>query len=57
MKFHLLGSYEILGNALDEPPGACLDKVARALQILERHDGSKLSTAKHLEEIAKSGNW
>jgi len=55
--FAFAGAYEVLGSALDDPPGAVFDKVARSLQIVERIDKNKRSTGKHLEEIAKSGNW
>ncbi|CAK8690857.1 unnamed protein product [Clavelina lepadiformis] len=53
---HTLGSYEILGNNIDEPPGAVLDKISRALKILERHGDGRMSNASNLEELALSGN-
>uniref|UniRef100_F6ZCF4 N(6)-L-threonylcarbamoyladenine synthase n=1 Tax=Ciona intestinalis TaxID=7719 RepID=F6ZCF4_CIOIN len=55
---HDLGNHQILGEAIDEPPGAVFDKVARALQVkLDRPDThERLWNGGDVERLACEGD-
>lgn len=50
-----LGQYRVLGETLDEPPGAAFDKVARALKYAKR-DSEQVLKGKDLAALAEMGN-
>lgn len=50
------GEYKILGQALDEPPGAVFDKIAREMNVVSSKQYRNLSGGRLLEMLAMEGN-
>ena len=55
MKHDSLGNYLVLGNCLDKPPGAAIDRISRLLCPSDHTDLS-CRNGKYLEKIATTGD-